>query len=120
MRYIRYLILASLAIGLLTVALANRVPVTLKVLPDELANVLGIGWAIEVPLFLVIFGGIVVGLLIGFVWEWIRESKHRSTAAKKGRAVVELEREVSKLRDEKAGPQDEILALLDAPKRKAG
>ena len=32
---------------------------------------------LELPLFLVIFGGIVAGLLIGFVWEWFREHKHR-------------------------------------------
>ena len=70
------------------------------------------------PLFLVIFGGIGAGLLIGFFWEWARESKHRTTASTKAREVARLEREVTKLRSSQAGPEDEVLALLET-KRKA-
>lgn len=120
MRYLRYLFLACLALGLLTVALANRGPVMLRLLPDDMGSVLGLTWTIEMPLFLVIFGGIVAGLLIGFVWEWFREHKHRASAAEKGRALAVLEREVTKLRATTDKPKDEILALLDAPGRKAG
>jgi lipopolysaccharide assembly protein A len=41
MRFLRYLFLALLAICLLIVALANREPVTLNLLPDELATFAG-------------------------------------------------------------------------------
>jgi lipopolysaccharide assembly protein A len=118
-RTLRYVFLGLLAIVLLIVALANRVPVTLRLLPDDLGEFLGLGGAVELPLFLVIFGGIVAGLLIGFVWEWFRESKHRSKASSKTREVSRLERELAVLRDAKDEPQDDVLALLDSP-RKAG
>lgn len=117
-RFLRYLLLALLAICLLTVAIANRDPVTLQALPQDMGLFLGLSWAIELPLFLVMFGGIGVGLLIGFFWEWARESKHRSTATTKAREVARLEREVTKLRSVQAGPEDEVLALLET-KRKA-
>lgn len=117
-RSLRYLFLAALGLALLTVALANRAPVTLQALPDDLAAFSGLHWQIEVPLFVVIFGGIVAGLLIGFVWEWLREHKHRSTASTKSREVERLERELAVMRDTKPEHKDDVLALLD--KRKAG
>lgn len=115
-RYLRYLLLLALGIALLTVALANRASVQVQLLPTDMATFLGVAWVAQVPLFLVIFGGIVAGLLIGFVWEWLRETKHRSTASSKTREVSRLERELAQLREEKLGPQDEVLALLDRPK----
>ncbi|QYK43660.1 MAG: DUF1049 domain-containing protein [Paracoccaceae bacterium] len=117
MRYIKYLFLAVLAVVLVTVALANRDPVVLRALPPDLATVAGVTWAVELPLFLVIFGGLGGGLLIGFLWEWLREMKHRSVASSKIREVSRLERELAAMRDAKGQPQDDVLALLE--KRKA-
>ena len=71
MRYIRYAFLAALAIVLVSIALANRGMVMLQLLPSGLADLAGMNRSIELPLFIVIFGGIVAGLLIGFVWEWL-------------------------------------------------
>jgi uncharacterized integral membrane protein len=115
-RSLRYLFLAALGLVLLTVALANRAPVTLKALPEDLAAFTGFAWQIELPLFMVIFGGIIAGLLIGFVWEWFREMKHRSTASRKTREVARLERELAVMKDSQSVPKDDILALLDKPK----
>jgi lipopolysaccharide assembly protein A len=115
-RYTRYLFLAALALVLLTVALANRAPVSVRLLPDDLAALTGLTWGMDLPLFLIIFAGIVAGVLIGFVWEWFREMKHRSTATVKSREVTRLERELAVLRDTSSVPKDEVLALLDAPK----
>jgi lipopolysaccharide assembly protein A len=116
-RYLRYLSLAVVAVLLLTVALANRTPVIVRLLPEDMGLFSGVTWSMQLPLFLVIFGGIVAGLLIGFVWEWARETKHRSTASTKSREVARLEREVNRLRDAKAEPEDEILALLAKPRK---
>jgi lipopolysaccharide assembly protein A len=118
-RTLRYVFLAALAVVLLTVALANRAPVSLRLLPVDMGAFLGLGGAIDLPLFLVIFGGIVAGLLIGFVWEWFRAGKHRKNSSSKTREVSRLERELAVLRDTKDEPQDDVLALLDSP-RKAG
>ena len=116
MKYLRLVLLVALGLGLLTVAMANRTPVTLHALPEDIAALLGYGGAIESPLFVVIFGGIVAGLLIGFVWEWLREYRHRATASTKTREVSRLERELATMRDATSLPQDDVLALLDKPK----
>ena len=114
MRYIRYAFLAALAIVLVTVALANRDAVVLHLLPAELATLTGLSFSVSLPMFAVIFGAIVAGLLIGFVWEYMREYKHRSAASTHKRDKEKLAREVSKLKTAKAKNEgDEVLALLD-------
>mgnify|MGYP000850460857 FL=1 len=113
LKYLRYLVLLAIALGLLTVALANRAPVTLKALPEDLAGLAAAQWQIELPLFVVIFGGVAIGLLIGFVWEWLREHRHRSTASSKTREAARLQRELAAMRDAKGTPQDDVLAILE-------
>lgn len=113
MRYIRYAFLAALAVVLITVALANRDPVTLHLLPAGLSGFLGFSWAVSLPLFIVIFGGIVAGVMIGFVWEWLREHKLRAKGKRAERAAVKLSAEVQSLKEKHAAPGDDVLALLD-------
>ncbi len=113
MRYIRYAFLAIQAIILVSVALANRGIVTLQLLPADLSILLGMQETMQLPLFIVIFGGIVVGLLIGFVWEWLREHKHRAEAARRQAEVKRLERELRRVKGERDKGKDEVLALMD-------
>jgi lipopolysaccharide assembly protein A len=116
-RTIRLLVIGLIGLGLLAVATANRGPVEVRLLPADLADLTGFAWTVQVPLFLVMFAGIILGVLIGFVWEWLRETRHRTTARSKSREVARLERELAALRDEqRGGPKDEVLALLDRPK----
>lgn len=115
-RALRYLLLALLAIVLLTVALANRAPVTVHFVSDDMAALFGITAAIEIPVFVLLFFGIVVGLLVGFVWEWLREHKHRRVASTKTRQVSKLERELAAMKDQTSLPDDDVLALLVKPK----
>jgi len=113
MRYIRYAFLVSLAIVLIVVATANRAEVTLNLLPETVAGLIGFGAQITLPLFVVIFGGIIAGVLIGFVWEWLREHKHRAEAARRTREVEMLERELRREKRLKNEGRDDVLALLD-------
>lgn len=113
MRYLRYLFLSIIGVLLITLALANRQMVTLRLLPEELAGVFNLSGALTLPLFLVIFAGIVVGLLIGFVWEYLREFKHRSALSKRGREVNKLEREVKRLKGQSGDGKDDVLALIE-------
>ena len=113
MRYIRNAILAIITVALVSVALANSQVVTIQLLPGGLAELVGRNWSIALPLFVVIFGGVAAGLLIGFVWEWIREHKHRREAAVRARDARRLEREVSRLKTEKHQGKDEVLAILE-------
>jgi lipopolysaccharide assembly protein A len=113
-RYLRLIFLGLVGLSLLTVALANRAAVSVRLLPDDLATLAGLNWTMELPLFVVIFGGIVVGVLIGFVWEWFREHGHRATASIKAREVTRLERELAVLKDSTSTPpKDDVLALLE-------
>lgn len=113
MRYIRYAFLIVLAVALITVALANRGVVTLRLLPEEVSGFIPLPNTLDLPQFVIIFGGIVAGLLIGFVWEWFREHKGRAEGARARRDVKSLEREVIRLKGDVVDEKDEILALLD-------
>ncbi|MFD1343602.1 lipopolysaccharide assembly protein LapA domain-containing protein [Litorisediminicola beolgyonensis] len=113
MRYIRYAFLALLAIVLIAVALANREVVTLQLLPAELSALLGLQERVSMPLFFVVVASIAAGLLIGFVWEWLREHKHRATAARREARIRELERELSKVKGQRDQGKDEVLVILD-------
>ncbi|SHG49429.1 lipopolysaccharide assembly protein LapA domain-containing protein [Cognatishimia maritima] len=113
MRYIRYAFLATLGVVLISVALANRGVVTLKLLPEALADLVGLHYSISLPLFVVILGSIIAGLLIGFVWEWMREYKIRAAAGRAQRELQQTKREVRRLKGRQEENKDEVLALLD-------
>lgn len=113
MRYFRYAFMAALAVVLITTALANRGSVELRLLPEELAGFMGWSWSVQLPLFVIIFGAIIAGVLIGFVWEWMREYKVRAEGARAKKAAVKLAGEVAELKKKDQGPQDDVLALLD-------
>ena len=113
MRYMRYLVLGLIAVGLVIVAFANRGNVILTLIPKGLGGLLGFNVQTQVPLFIVIFLGVGVGLLIGSVWEWLREMKYRNVAKSEHRQVVRLEREVTKLKTGTTKEQDDVLALLE-------
>ncbi|MCG6882632.1 MAG: LapA family protein [Silicimonas sp.] len=111
-RLFKYLILLVIAVALVTVALANRGLMELQLLPDGIASLAGINWTLSFPVFLVILGTFFAGMLFGFVWEWLREHKHRATAKVERRERQRLEREVSKV-SPPARDGDDILAILD-------
>ena len=116
MRILRVILLFVLALALVSVAMANRALVPLQLLPSDLAVLIGVNWEMELPLFLVIFASIIAGLLIGFVWEWLREHKHRATASRSTKTVAKLERELAAMRDARSLPADDVLAILEKPK----
>jgi uncharacterized integral membrane protein len=113
MRYIRYACIAVFAVALIAVAVANRESVAIQLIPAELADWFAVNPQTELPLFVIIFGSIIAGLLVGFVWEWIREHGQRAEAARQAREMRRLEREVARLKGEKHQGKDEVLALLD-------
>lgn len=117
LRFLRILFLAILGILLLAVAAANLEPVTVRAVPRDMATVFGADWQIQLPLFIVIFAGILAGLGIGFVWEWFREAKHRAALAEHRREAGQLRREVNKLKTESRKPDDDVLALLEGDGR---
>ena len=117
MKTIRYAFWAVVGVCLILVGLANRGFVTLRAIPEALADLVGVQPDVELPLFVVIFISVGAGLLIGFFWEWVREHRIRADSRAKSREVDALKREVADLRGAKAEGGDDVLALLDGPGR---
>ena len=115
-RFLRYLFLGVIALALIVFASANRGLVTLHLLPPDLALLFRFDWQMDVPAFMLVFLGIVIGLLVGFTLEWLREHRYRRVASTKTRAVTKLERELAMLKDQTSLPSDDVLALLEKPK----
>ncbi|MFD0859157.1 LapA family protein [Roseovarius aquimarinus] len=113
MRYIRYASIAIFALALILVALANREMVTVRIVPEDLAGFTALNPAGQVPLFVVIFGAILAGLILGFIWEWIREAGERAAAARQAREMQRMRAEIKRLKAEKHEGKDEVLAILD-------
>jgi putative membrane protein len=113
MRYIKYALLAAIAVVLVCVSLANRETVQLELLRTDLAALAGMDYSINLPLFVVIFGGVGVGLLSGFLWEWIREHKQRAEAAAQRREMDRMRRDIKRLKADKHEGKDDVLAILD-------
>lgn len=114
MRYLKYAFLAALAIVLTTLALANESDVPIRLLPDDMAALFGFNIEAQLPLFLIILASLIAGILVGFVWEWFREMKHRSAASTHRRDKEQLEREVKRLKKKEPMTEtEEVLALLE-------
>jgi len=114
MRLIRLLVLAVIAIALVVIAMANHDPITVRLLPDELAQLLSVNWEITVPVFLLLFVAMFVGVVLGYVLEWVREHKHRATAATEMRERQRLQKQVRDIAPPSADEGDDVLALLEA------
>ena len=115
MKTIRYAFWAIVGLCLILIGLANRGVVTVRAMPEPMADLLGLSPDVSLPLFVVIFLGVGAGLLIGFLWEWVREHRIRADARSKTREVDALRREVEQLRGAAAGAKsdDDVLALLE-------
>ncbi|MEO1537254.1 MAG: lipopolysaccharide assembly protein LapA domain-containing protein [Pseudomonadota bacterium] len=112
LRYIKYFILFVMALVLITVAMANLGPMTLQLLPTGLGDQIGWNRDLTMPVFLIILGTFFSGLLFGFIWEWLREHKHRSKARTEQQERQRLEQEVKKIAPA-AKSGDDVLAILD-------
>ena len=115
MRFIKYLILAAIVVVLVSLALANRTPVTLRLMPDEIAGTLDYPDnlnQITLSLWVVILVGIVIGWMLGQFLEFLREHKFRAEARRGRRETKRMASEITTLKKEKA-KGDDVLALLD-------
>lgn len=113
MRVIFYLIIAVIAFCLVTIGFANNQMVVLTLFPSELAVFIGFNQSQEMPLYQVVLIGVALGLLLGYAFEWLRESKHRSAATRGRRNQAQLEAEIQRLKAEKNKGKDEILVILE-------
>ncbi len=85
----------------------------IRILPSELEGFLGGGMIFSIPIFVLFLCGVIFGLFVGFVWEWIREMKHRSASSRKSKELAKVENELSQLKRESGQNEDEIMLLLN-------
>jgi uncharacterized integral membrane protein len=113
MRYLRYLLLSLIVVGLVSISLANRELVGLAFLPPVMAESLEIKIQAEVPLFIVIFLSVFVGLFIGFFWEWLRTTKQRLSLRSCRREVVRLSKEINRQKPLNNKDQADVLKFIE-------
>ena len=103
LRILSFLILAPLAVLLVVFCVANReaVPVSF----DPIGTMPQ--FAFEAPLFVLLLGGIIVGLLLGGLGTWMTQGHYRTKASNRRREIENLRHEVElsnerlrRLRDE--------------------
>lgn len=115
MKIIRYAFWAIVGLCLILIGLANRDFVTVRTMPKALGDLFGLSPDIELPMFVVIFIAVGAGLMIGFLWEWVRERRMRAEGRGKAREVEALKREMAQMRGPASGGKDgdDVLALLE-------
>lgn len=95
MRYLKLLLLAPVAIALVLLAVANRQVVTLVLDPfsrgPEAAS-------ITLPLFVLAFVVLCIGIVLGYVAAWFAQGKHRRAARSYKRECEKLSAERAELR----------------------
>ncbi len=101
------MISAGLAVVVIAVANRHSVGVSLDPLPFQF----------EAPVFVIAFGGLIVGFAAGAVFAWLGGRKWRRLANARERKAKSLEREVARLREsEDAGrkPTPRLPTAADA------
>lgn len=93
------LVLLPLSLIVVLLAVANREPVPLSL--DPFAQGAST-FSVNVPLFLVIFGAVMLGVLIGGTASWLVQGKHRSAERRYKREAQRLRSEVERAKAERA------------------
>ncbi|MEZ5839815.1 MAG: LapA family protein [Hyphomicrobiales bacterium] len=95
LRLISYLVTIPLAILLIALAVANRGPITLSLdpmSPDAPAL------TVTLPIYLVLFATLGIGIFIGGVATWFRQGKWRKVARERRFEVAKWRREADHFR----------------------
>jgi uncharacterized membrane-anchored protein YhcB (DUF1043 family) len=85
--------------------------VDIRILPSELEGFFGDGMIFSIPIFVLFLCGVIFGLFVGFVREWIREMKHRSASSRKSKELAKVENELNQLKRDSEQQQNLIVVL---------
>jgi uncharacterized integral membrane protein len=106
-----WLVLVPLAIVILMFAVANRQLVTISFDPF---NTVQPAASLTLPLFVLIFILVLLGVIVGGIAAWMRQSRYRRAARVLEGDVAGLRREVSLLNDRLAAMPPEQASASDA------
>ena len=90
-RLFTLLILVPVGVVLIAIAVSNRQDVTIAVPPYLGEAPL---YAFTVPLFVVLFAVLLMGMIVGSLATWFRQSRYRREARSRRAEVTELTKEV--------------------------
>ncbi|MDE2791757.1 MAG: DUF1049 domain-containing protein [Paracoccaceae bacterium] len=116
-RFVRMMILFAVAAVLVALCLMNREIVTFRLIPEAFGEAFGLSGVLRLPQFVIVFGAVLVGLMVGALREYFRGHGSRRLSGERGREVRRLQREVETLREQAGAEGDEVLALLDRASR---
>ena len=100
-RFVAAVILVPLAVVLIAFAVANRQSVTVSLDPFSPDRPAG---SLTLPLFALIIGLLVIGVLIGGLASWLRHGKWRRLARRSEREANALRAEIASLRHKPEAP----------------
>lgn len=109
--FVKALFALPLAILVILLAIANRVPVLLSFDPFTQPAP---QFSVMLPLWIILFGAVTVGVIFGGMMAWLAQAKHRKAERRFKREASRLRTETDRLR-EHAGPAG--LTALPAPSR---
>lgn len=98
--FFRLLVFAPFALVLLGFSLANRQSVTVFIEPMNVAD--GAWPNFTLPLYLLVLGAMMVGVVIGGSSTWLRQGRHRKAAREAFRKTAALKAENDALRSQSA------------------
>ena len=99
-RFLTGLIIVPLVLLLVLFAVANRRPVTLAFDPFAPETP---AYSLDVPLFLVIFGAVMLGVVVGGLADWFGQGRYRREARSRRADMRRQERELDKMRSTSPG-----------------
>lgn len=84
-RFLTVVVFIPLAIVLIALAVANRAPVAFTIDPFNPGNP---GLTVSLPLFVLLFGALALGLVIGSLATWFRQGRYRKAARQREAAAA--------------------------------
>lgn len=93
-RIVLILIVLPVSVGLVALAVANRHDVPLVLDPFARDSAL----AVEIPLFVVVFAALILGVVLGGTTMWVSQGRFRRAAREAGREARRANAQASELR----------------------
>ena len=95
-RFLTLFVLLPVAVVVIVLSVANRGSVTFSLDPIGAGST---GWAATGPLYVFLFAALAVGIVIGGVATWVRQSRWRHAARAERANAERLRRETERLRE---------------------
>jgi uncharacterized integral membrane protein len=97
--FLKALLLVPIMAVVILFAVMNRTPVTVELDP---LGLMGQGMPVSVPLFLLVFLAVAVGVVLGGAAVWLAQGRHRKSARLNAREAARFRAEIDRMRQEPA------------------